>query len=125
MKIEFRKVPHTPKEFHSDCNSVRIEGTFCKISPSLVKIDATLKGKTTVQCIRCGEDSTITLDEKVDFLISDGIFKSNSDNDELVIEIDDSLIDFDEIVDGEISSIYSDYHICPNCVDNEFIEQEY
>lgn len=125
MKIEFRKVPTTPKEFQTDYNSVKIEGTFCKISPSLVKIDGTLRGKTQVQCIRCGENDTITLNEKLNFLISDGIYKSDSDSDELVIEIDENIIDFDEIIQSELSSVYSDYHVCPNCVDTEYIEQEY
>ncbi len=125
MKIELRKVPQTQKEFQTDYDSVKIEGTFCKISPSLVKIDANLTGNTTVQCARCGENDTITLNEKLNFLVSDGIYKSNSDNEELIIEIENSIIDFDEIIQSEISSINSDYHICINCTDNEFVEKEY
>ena len=54
MKIEFRKVPQTAKELVVDYNSVKIEGTFCKISQSLVKIDAVLKGSTDIDCCRCG-----------------------------------------------------------------------
>jgi uncharacterized metal-binding protein YceD (DUF177 family) len=122
MKIEFRKVPFTPKEFKTESNSVKIEGTFCKISPSLVKIDSKLTGNTTVNCIRCGEEDTITLNENMNFLLSDGIYKSDSHNDE---EIDDNIIDFDEIIESEISSIYTDYHICSNCADSDFIEKEY
>ncbi|TLP38285.1 hypothetical protein [Arcobacter arenosus] len=127
MKIEFRKVPFTPKEFKTESNSVKIEGTFCKISPSLVKIDSKLTGNTTVNCIRCGEEDTITLNENMNFLLSDGIYKSDSHNDEEldIIEIDDNIIDFDEIIESEISSIYTDYHICSNCADSDFIEKEY
>ena len=126
MKIEFRKVPFTPKEFQIDYDSVKIEGTFCKISPSLVKIDGMLTGTIPVLCSRCGEDDTIILNEKVNFLLSDGIYKANSsDSDELVIEIEDNIIDFDEIIQSEISSICSDYHICTKCAENEFVEQEY
>ncbi len=126
MKIEFRKVPFTPKEFQSGFNSVKIEGTFCKISSSLVKIDGMLSGKTPVTCSRCGEDDTITINEKINFLLSDGIYKpKSSDSDDLVIEIEDNMIDFDEIIQSELSSICSDYHICANCADSEFIEQEY
>jgi len=126
MKIEFKKVPQSPKNFSADCNSVKIEGTFCKISPSLVKIDSTLKGKTSVQCSRCGEDDTITLEEEFNFLISDGIFKNDSsESEDLVIEIEDSVIDFDEIIQSEVSSIYSDYHICANCVNSELVDKEY
>ncbi len=125
MKIEFRKVPQSSKEFEAEINSVKIEGTFCKMSTSLVKIDGTLKGKTTIQCTRCGENNTIDLNEKLDFLISDGIYKTNSKDNELVIEIDKHFIDFDEIIQSELSSIYSDYHICTNCADKDYIEQEY
>ena len=126
MKIEFRKVPNTLKEFQSDYDSVKIEGTFCKMSPSLVKIDGILSGNTSIICSRCGEDDTIILNEKVNFLLSDGIYKANSsDSDELVIEIEDNIIDFDEIIQSEISSICSDYHICAKCAENEFVEQEY
>ena len=127
MKIEFRKVPQTPKEFQTDYNSVKIEGTFCKMSPSLVKIDGKLTGNTTVTCARCGEDDTITLNEELNFLISDGIYTSNSndENHELVIEIEDNIIDFDEILESELSSINSDYHICANCEQSDFVEKEY
>ncbi len=125
MKIEFKKVPQVVKNFQTEVASVRIEGTFCKISPSLVKIDGNLIGKTTVQCSRCGENDTIDLNEKLDFLISDGIYKSDLEHNELVIEIDDGFIDFDEIIQSEISSIYSDYHICTKCASSDFIEQEF
>ncbi len=126
MKIEFKKVPNTLKEFQSEFNSVKIEGTFCKISSSLVKIDGILSGNTPITCSRCGEDETIKLNEKLDFLLSDGVYKAeSSENDDLVIEIEDSIIDFDEIIQSEISSICSDYYICANCANNEFIEQEY
>lgn len=126
MKIEFRKVPLTPKEFQTDYDSVKIEGSFCKISPSLVKIDSKLTGNMTVECIRCGEEDTITLNEELNFLVSDGIYKSDSHEDEsVVIEIEDSLIDFDEIIQSEISSIYTDYHICANCANCDLIDKEY
>jgi len=69
MKIEFRKVPQSPKNFSAEFNSVKIEGTFCKISPSLVKIDGALIGNTPILCSRCGEDDTVALDEKLNFLL--------------------------------------------------------
>lgn len=126
MKVEFRKVPTNPKEFAASFDSVKIEGTFCKISPSLVKIDSKLTGQTSVTCCRCGDDSIIDLDEKLDFLLSDGIYKNDSsESDELVIEVEDNIIDFDEIIQSEVSSIYSDYHVCANCTEGNDIEQEF
>ncbi len=125
MKIEFRKVPTTPKEFVNNFASVKLEGTFCKISPTLIKIDASLIGSTTIQCIRCGEEENINLNEKLEFSLSDGIFKHNESED-LVIEIENGIIDFDDICESELSSIKSDYHICNSCLKyNEEIEKEF
>ncbi|XPV69075.1 MAG: YceD family protein [Halarcobacter sp.] len=123
MKIEFKKVPQSPKNFVNEYNSVKIEGTFCRITPTLVKIDSNLTGNITITCSRCGEDDTKTLDEKFDFLISDGIYEAESED--LVIEIVDGIINFDEIIESEISSVHSDYHICSKCSDKDFIEKEF
>ena len=122
MKIEFKKVPQSPKEFSASLASVEIEGTFCKISQSLVKIDAVLKGNTQIDCCRCGITDTITLNEEANFLLSDGIYKDDSESEDLVIEIDNNTINFDEIIQSELESIKSDYYLCENCShdDSEF-----
>ena len=65
MKIEFKKVPTIKKELETSFDSVKIEGTFCKISQSLVKIDAVLKGSTDIDCCRCGITEEIEVDEEV------------------------------------------------------------
>jgi uncharacterized metal-binding protein YceD (DUF177 family) len=125
MKIEFRKVPQTTKELEFDYNSVRIEGTFCKISQSLTKIEANISGTTDIDCCRCGQTDIITLDENLEFLISDGIFKGKESED-LVIEVQNGVIDFDEIVESELQSIKSDYYLCENCSqDGNLLEQEF
>lgn len=125
MKIEFRKVPQTTKELEFDYNSVRIEGTFCKISQSLTKIEANMSGTTDIDCCRCGQTDVITLDENLEFLISDGIFKGKESED-LVIEVENGVIDFDEIVESELQSIKSDYYLCENCSqDSNLLEQEF
>ncbi|MBP9490262.1 MAG: hypothetical protein KBE77_02325 [Aliarcobacter sp.] len=115
MKIEFKKAPQTTKELEYISDSVRIEGTFCKISQSLVKIDAVLKGSTDIDCCRCGITEEIEVDEELHLLISDGIYK-NDESEYLVIEVENSLIDFDEIIQSELNSIKSDYHICNDCL---------
>jgi len=124
MKIEFRKVPFNEKDFKVLLDSVEFEGTFCKMSSRLVKIDATLSGKSQVSCDRCSKEDDIILSEKINFLISDGIY--NGQSDELVMEIEDGFIDFIEIMQSELSSIQSDYHICKECEQNKtIIEQEF
>ena len=115
MKIEFRKAPQTSKELEIDYNSVKIEGTFCKISQSLVKIDAVLKGSTDIDCCRCGIAEVIEVDEELHLLLSDGVYKKD-ESEYLVIEVENGLIDFNEIIESELNSIKSDYHICNNCL---------
>ena len=115
MKIEFRKVPQINKELEFNYNSVKIEGTFCKISQSLVKIDAVLKGSTDIDCCRCGITEQIEVDEELQLLLSDGLYKGD-ESEYLLIEVENSLIDFNEIIESELNSIKSDYHICENCL---------
>ena len=86
MKIEFRKVPVQEKNFELELNSVKIEGTFCKISPKLVKIDSKLTGKIPAQCSRCGKEFELNIDEKLSLLVSDGAY-SSQESEELVIEV--------------------------------------
>ncbi|MBU3013392.1 hypothetical protein KO488_01390 [Poseidonibacter lekithochrous] len=125
MKIEFKKAPQTPKKLEVIVDSVKIEGTFCKMSQSLVKIDAMLIGNTDIDCCRCGITDNIEINEKLDFLLSDRIIK-NDESEDLVIEIEDGLIDFDEIIQGELEAIKSDYHICEQCSnDNDDFEKEF
>lgn len=125
MKIEFKKLPFTEKEFSNEFDSVKLEGTFCKISATLAKVKATLVGNTVVECCRCGKDYAIMVDEELDFLLSDGVYE-NEESDELVFEVENNTADFDEIIESELSSIKSDYHICDDCLKNENdIEKEY
>lgn len=114
MKIEFKKVPQITKELVVIYDSVKIEGTFCRISQSLVKVEAVLKGNTDIDCCRCGTTEVIEVEEELKLLLSDGIYK-NDESEYLVIELDNSLIDFDEIIESELNSIKSDYYICEKC----------
>jgi len=126
VKIEFKKVPRDIKKLKVEFNSVKIEGIFYKIALSLVKIEAKLSGNVEVDCSRCAKLQTLTLDEELKLLLSDGIFKDEEEEEFLVIEVENSLIDFDEIIQSELNSIKSDYHLCKKCLQkDEFIEQEF
>ena len=125
MKIEFKKVPQINKELICEFNSVKIEGTFCRITASLVKIEALLEGNTEIDCCRCGITEIIEVKEELNLLLSDGIYKG-SEEEYLVIEIENSLIDFDEIIQSEVNSIKSDYLYCKDCIaDSSIFEQEF
>lgn len=127
MKIEFKKVPTLEKEFSLKINSVEFSGTFCKISQNLVKLNSIIVGKLSVDCCKCGEEHLVEIDESQDFLLSDGEISSDKiKDDEIVIEIENHIIDFDEILMSELESIRSDYHVCPLCQKNDnFVDVEY
>ncbi|MEA3352253.1 MAG: hypothetical protein U9Q33_00350 [Campylobacterota bacterium] len=128
MKIEFRKIPLQESEFEVISDSVKFLGTFSKISSKLAKIKGKLDGTCEVECCKCGSSFTTPLNEKVDFLISDGIYSSNDeDNEEIVvIEVEDHILDFNEILHSEIESFRSEYHVCDSCKkNNDLVEIEY
>jgi len=129
MKIEFRKVPTTKKEFSYESNSVKFCGTLGKISSKLIDINSEFNGNVEVSCCKCGNNFNIPFQEKINFLASDGIYSSDDERDlnKIIIEIDNGFIDFEEILQSEIESFTSDYYICNNCEnkDEKIIEIEY
>jgi hypothetical protein len=120
MKIEFRKIPFEAKDFSFTSNSVIFEGNFGKISSTLAKFNAKMSGTIKSSCYKCGDEIDLNIDETIDFIVSDGIY-SDDRHEETVIEVEDNIIDFDQLIDSEITSINSDYHVCSNCdIDNLF-----
>lgn len=124
MKVEFRKVPFEPKEFSFSLDSVIFEGQFGRISPTLAKFDANISGKFLTSCYKCGKDTDVYIDERADFIVSDGIY-SDDKHEETVIEVDNNIIDFEQIVASELTSIGNDYHMCENCDSDDLFEKEF
>ncbi len=91
-----------------------MEGILRKQRFGLVLLEATIKGKIEVDCYRCGDSFAIMPDEKVEFLVSDGVFRGQDEQYD-VVEMHDGVIDLDEIFDSEIALIASDYHACDKC----------
>lgn len=127
MKIEFRKVPLQESEFVLKLDSVNFLGTFSKISSKLVKFDGKIDGILEVDCCKCGKNLNIEVGEDSKLLISDGIYEDETeDGEEIVIEVDNHIIDFHDILKSEIESIKSQYYVCDECkLKNDSIELEY
>jgi uncharacterized metal-binding protein YceD (DUF177 family) len=118
MKIEFRKVPFKESEFNTSYEDLTLNGIFYKENPHLVKLNGSLKGKVEVSCIKCLNNFTIDIDEKLNLILTDRVF-DGFDEEYDVIEIENSFINFDEIIISEIESIKSDYNICESCENKE------
>ena len=111
MKIEFRKIPYTKSDFKVTDNLLISEGTFFKESNKIVRINIIMSGQTTIDCDICGDSFDLEIDETIALKVSDGISEEDLD----IIECQDHIVDFDEIVQSEISSIKADYHYCEKC----------
>jgi hypothetical protein len=128
MKIEFRKIPLNSSEFKINSNSVKFLGTFSKISSKLAKISANLSGECDVDCCKCGKIVTISIDDSINFLVSDGNYEPNQHDDEefVIIEAQNHILDFDDILHSEIESLKSEYYVCNACKNNDnLVEIEY
>lgn len=128
MKIEFRKIPLQGSEFEIKSDSVNFLGTFSKISSKLAKINSKLIGECDVDCCKCGATFKIPVDDEIQFLLSDGIYSSDNIDDEefIIIEVENHVVDFDEILHSELESLKSEYHVCDTCKNNDgLVEIEY
>lgn len=127
MKIEFKKVQTVEKEFDLKLDSVKFSGTFCKISHSLIKVNSTIYGKVIVECCKCGIEHYVDINENQCFILSDGEFSSGNEREnETIIEIENHVVDFSELLLSEIESTKLDYHTCDSCqINDKFIDIEY
>ncbi len=119
MKIEFRKIPTTPKEFKTSKDGLELKGILYKESQDISKIEAVLSGKVEVECIRCASKFGRIVNEEMKLIVTDKIYNGFDDEFD-VIEIDSQIMDFDDIIMSEIESIKLDFeNICNNCKDLE------
>lgn len=125
MQVEFKKVPFNKKNFQIDYNLVNFEGTFCKMSQELVKVEANISGDLETICSRCGKSIVLSIDENIELFVSDGVYTSD-EYDIDVIESYSGVVDFNHIIESELESIKSDYHICDDCQnDSQLLEKEF
>ena len=126
MKIEFSKLPRTKNDFEISSDSVKFLGNFCRISGSIARIDSKIVGNYDVECAKCGKIITKSIDEDIIYTLSDSPISSKDERDgEIIIEIDNHVVDFDEILNSELESIKSDYYFCDDCDTNDsFVDIE-
>ncbi|MFV0481708.1 MAG: DNA-binding protein [Campylobacteraceae bacterium] len=117
MQIAFKKVVKEGLDFSLHVKETKFFGKVYPKRDSLVLCQGDIKGEVSHICDRCGKDMVLDVNEKVEILISDGIYEGDTDEFD-VVEFYDGLIDFDELLNSEIEAIKSDYHYCENCLKN-------
>lgn len=90
-----------------------LKGTLSHKEGALFQMKAVMEGRLSVTCDICAEQFDIMLDDKIDLLLFDGIYRG-SDNGLDIVEMDDK-IDMDELLHSEIELMRSDYHRCEQC----------
>ncbi|MDR0408318.1 MAG: DNA-binding protein [Campylobacteraceae bacterium] len=121
MEIAFKKVSKEGLDFSLARNKINFFGKIYQKSPTLALLEGKLEGELEHRCDRCAEDICLIVDEQVEMLISDGVYKTTKIDKQIsqdtlaIVEIYDGLINFDGILQSEIESYKSDYHYCAIC----------
>jgi len=113
MNIPFRRITKTPTAFERSAEGVTLKGNVVFKERNLALLQAELSGEIVLTCDICAEDFATMLNEKIELLVSDGIYKGFDETYD-VVEIED-VLDLDALIHSEIELIRSDYHSCENC----------
>ena len=115
MRVILRKVTKIPLDFEVKSAKMAFKGFLQYDSGKLILLNAKLSGSLDVECSMCANDFNKTIDEDIEFFISDGIYADESGVLVDVVECFDSSVDIDELLNAEIELIKSDYNSCPEC----------
>jgi len=126
MKIEFSKLPRNANEFEINQDSVKFSGTFSRITGTIARINSNIIGNCDVECCKCASTINKSIDQEIVYTLSDGAISLKDEREnEIIIEVNNHIVDFDDILNSELESIKSDYYICDNCDTNEqFVDIE-
>ncbi len=117
MNIAFRRITPTPTEFDISLDGVTLKGEVSFRERNLALLIAGLNGEINLTCDICAEDFATMLHEKIELLISNGVYKGFNETYD-VVEIDENL-DLNEFIRSEIELVKNDYHSCESCKNNE------
>jgi len=115
MQITLRKVTKIPLDFEIKSGKINFKGYLEYHSGKLILLKAKLDGFFEKPCDVCAEEFKMSLDEEVEFFISDGIYEDENNIDLDVVESLNGKIDIEELLISEIELIKCDYHSCKNC----------
>jgi uncharacterized metal-binding protein YceD (DUF177 family) len=115
VKIILRRVKQTPLDFELKSDEITFKGYLQYHGGKLILLKAKLEGSLLKSCDICAEEFKLSLDEDVEFYISDGVYE-DEDNIELdVVESLNGEVEIEELLNSEIELIKSDYHSCDEC----------
>lgn len=115
MKLSFHKITKQPSDFELEKDGLKFSGFLVYQNPKIVKCKGKISGSTPHLCDRCGAEISLLINQDVDLLLSDGIYKDADNEFSDVIEFFDGEMDLDEVFVSEVEAYKSDYFYCENC----------
>jgi hypothetical protein len=115
LKVTLRKVTKTPLDFIVKSNEITFKGYLEYHAGKLILLKADMTGFLEKPCDICAEEFKMSVNEEIEFFISDGIYEDENTLELDVVESFDGNADVDELLNSEIELIKSDYHGCENC----------
>ncbi len=122
MQILFRKIHTAKNPFDLMVEGTRCHGEFWRNGKHEVTIEGKIAGETELVCDRCGRPYRQRVDEDFSVEVVDRPLKVDESLD--VIECSDGIVDFDGIFQSELTAMKSEYHLCPDCDEDETFETE-
>jgi len=115
LKVILRRVKKTPLDFTVKSNEITFKGYLQYHTGKLILLKANLNGFIEKSCDVCAEEFKMSLNEEIEFFISDGIYEDDNSIELDVVESFNGSADIEELLNSEIELIKSDYHSCDEC----------
>lgn len=115
LKIKFNKITNSPLKFEKSVENLKFSGELSRKNQNLVDLKGEIKGEILYLCDRCGDEFWLKIDEKIELILSDGIFSDETHEFIDLIECFGGEIDMDEILQSEVEAYKSDYFYCDKC----------
>lgn len=115
MKIAFSEISNKTLPFEVLLDDLKFKGELKKINNKLVNCKGIILGSLNHFCDSCGDDLILNLNEDIELILSDGIYKGDSKTIEDVMEFFDGYIDIMDIMHSEVEAFKGDYFYCDKC----------
>ena len=115
MNVTLRKITKIPLDFEIKSDAINFKGYLEYHTGKLILLKANLNGFVEKPCDICAEKFKLSVDEKIEFFLSDGIYEDDDNINLDVIESLDGKVTIEELLAAEIELIKCDYHSCENC----------
>lgn len=114
MKVAFSKITSQSKHFTLKKDSLVLECDISRKSHNIAFLSGVIRGEIALRCDLSGEEFNKHIDQELVLYISNGMWDTQSQSELMsfdVIEFFDGFIDIEYLLNSEIESIKSDYHI--------------